>query len=276
MTLADTLRDLDVRSMNGPINLDCTLHEPGGTSLPLRQLTRGGVGSMVSCLMVTTGERYAIRSALECYRRQLYDNRELVIVTYLDRAGALRDLLDAEGVDAELHGVGRDLSLGEMRNVAVARSHGHLLIQWDDDDLSDPARITVAEAILSQTLAAALLLRRVLIWWPERELAAISTSRLWEGSIAMWRADAPIYPSLNRMEDTHALEFLTSTRAVASCDLPLLYVYVVHGRNTCEEQHFEGHVGQAACVFRGQEFADLTQMLAGRMPILDYRPGQNL
>lgn len=232
---------------------------------------------MVSCLMVTSGERFSISLALECYRRQLHKRREIVIVTYLDRVAGLRKLVDANGVgNASVHGVGRDLTLGEMRNVAVGRSRGDILIQWDDDDLYDPARISAAVALLTRSNAAATLLWRLLIWCPERELAAISVGRPWEGSMAVWRAHAPVHPSLNRMEDSHAVEFLASTRALALCSVPYLYVYVAHGRNTCDAQHFETHLAHAARVMRGKPYRKLIEGLALRMPILEYRAGLGL
>jgi hypothetical protein len=111
----------------------------------------------------------------------------------------------------------------------------------------------------------------VLIWWPERQLAAISRQRLWEGSIALWRADAPVYPSLEREEDARALTFLTSTRPAVVCDAPLLYVYVAHGDNISGGDHFERHLREAGSVLRGSDYDELMQVLAKRMPIHDYR-----
>ncbi len=277
MALIDTLTAAGVEPITGPIRADCTLFQASVGPLRVRRPLAGPAGPLVSCLMVTSGERSSIRLALECYRRQLYGRREMVIVTYLDRLEAVRAVLEALGVaDASLHGVGRGLSLGEMRNVAVARAGGDILVQWDDDDLCDPARITTAAAILTQSPAAAAMLWRVLIWWPQLETAAVSESRLWENSIAVWRENAPVYPALNRLEDTHAVEYLAATQSVAAVEMPLLYVYVAHGANTCEDEHFLGHMQRAACVLRGADYAELIGLLANRMPILDYRVGVGL
>jgi len=276
MTVAETLARVGVTPADQLAALDCTVFQPDAAR-SLRVLSRSAGPALVSCLMTTSGQRASIRFALECYRRQLYQHRELVIVTYRDRVRAVEDVVAELGIaTASVHGVGRDLALGEMRNVSVGRARGEILIQWDDDDLYDPARISVAGALLTQTTAAATLLWRVLLWWPEREMAAISVKRLWEPTVAYWRDHAPVYPSLNREEDTRSVAFVASTRPVVGCDQPLNYVYVVHGRNTCETEHFEGHFEQASCVLRGEAYAELLDMLAARMPVRDYRGREDL
>jgi len=280
MSLAELLARADVTPANAIASLDCTVFQADTPrSLRLDRPVVDGVRTpaLVSCLMITSGQRASIRSALECYRRQLYQSCELVIVTYRDRALAMEALVSELGIDnASVHPVARDLTLGEMRNVSVGRSRGDILIQWDDDDLYDPARISVAGTLLTQTAAAAVLLSRVLFWWPARRMAAISVARLWEPTVAYWRDHAPIYPSLNREEDTRSVAYVASTRPVVGCDLPLHYVYVVHGRNTCEVEHFEGHFRQASCVLKGDDYAELLDLLAARMPIRDYAAGQDL
>ena len=270
MALIDLLAGAGVTPIREPFSLDYLLYTPAKPWQPGFDPGEGGQ-PLVSCLMATSGERPSIRFALECYQRQLHPAREMVIVTYLDRVQAVQALVEEMVIaNAAVHGVSRDLTLGEMRNVTVGRSNGHILIQWDDDDLYDPARITAAIAFLTSSPVAATLLSRVLIWWPARRLAAISLGRMWEASVAVWRAQAPVYPSLNRMEDTHAIHNLTSTRPVVACDLPLLYVYVAHGGNTCEDDHFEGHLTEATCALRGDEYEELMGMLAQRMPIRAY------
>ncbi|HEX4197827.1 MAG TPA: hypothetical protein VHZ26_10325 [Caulobacteraceae bacterium] len=287
MALIDTFRRVGVSPADSRVSYDWTLHTPDARHPfhkrrlfnPKESDFEDGAPSevgepLVSCLMVTTGERFSIGCALECYRRQLYENRELVIVTYGDRLDAVQRLVEASGVaNASVHAAGRDLALGEMRNMALGRARGEILVQWDDDDLYDPLRISAAATLLSRSSASAALLRRMLIWWPDRELAAISASRSWEGSIAVWRAFAPVYPALDREEDIHAVGFLARTSPLLGFDASLLYVHVAHGGNTREASHFERHLRDATCVLRGSDYAELIALLATRMPILDYRAG---
>jgi len=226
---------------------------------------------MVSCMMVTNGDREVIRHALECYRRQTYENRELVVVTHPDGLDRVQPLAACSGApNITVHSVGRDMTLGDCRNLAVARSRGDIVLQWDDDDLYDPLRVAVAVELLTQSPAAAVMLARVLVWWPQRRLAAISERRVWEGSIAVWRDHASPYPSLARGEDTVAVDALTSTRITATYDAPLLYVYTVHERNTWDTEHFQEIFERAQVLIQGDQYAELMRLMSARTPIVEY------
>ena len=80
----------------------------------------------------------------------------------------------------------------------------------------------------------------------------------------------PIYPSLSRGEDTAAVNKLVGTHRVALIDCPLLYVYVITGRNTCNVPHFEEMLAVAECLFEGNQFDELNALLSDRMPVFDY------
>jgi hypothetical protein len=224
--------------------------------------------------MVTTGARRTVAQAIECYRRQAYGARELVIVTHPDGLKAVTELVGASGATGvSVHCIGREMLLGDCRNLAVARAKGEIVMQWDDDDLYDPARISVAVALLTQSPAIAALLARVLFWWPARRLAAISERRFWEGSLAVWREHAPFYPSLAQGEDTVAVDFLAKTRPIATYDAPLLYVYAFHGSNTWDAPHFEEIVQRSERLIEGADYEELIALLAERMPLRDYEAG---
>jgi hypothetical protein len=145
-----------------------------------------------------------------------------------------------------------------------------VLIQWDDDDLYDPLRIAISLQVLGKTGAAAAIMARWLIWWPERRLAAISGKRQWEGTMAVWRAHAPIYPGLARDEDSVAVRHLRETRKIAVWDAPLQYLYAIHGQNTWPQSHFEGLIAKSERVFEGEAYDALNRILAARMPVLEY------
>ena len=89
--------------------------------------------------MVTAARPASARLAVECFQRQSYPNREMVIID----DGPTDDLADyvAGLADERIRMVrlaSTDKTLGELRNTAVANAHGELVCQWDDDDLSDP------------------------------------------------------------------------------------------------------------------------------------------
>ena len=225
----------------------------------------------VSCLMVTRGNIELLKHSFACYQRQTYANRELVIVAEPEAVKKVHNFIASqEPANVRLYVAPPGLSLGDHRNFAVARATGNILATWDDDDLSDPRRLEVAvQALRQQTDAAAVVLSRVLLWWPQRKLAAITHRRTWEQSMVVWRNYLPIYPARPRNEDAVARD-LVRTRRWAAIDSPLLYVYVVTGRNTWDPAHFEEILSHAECRFEGDEFDELNQLLSHRLSLLDY------
>ena len=275
MSLIETLRAAAVSPIvEGVLTVGSRTFQ-AGEYYPLTGQAGGFVkptNPMVSCLMTTNGRRAITRHALESYRRQTYENRELVIVTHPEGLRAVQDLVAAaDAPRVSIHCVGREMTLGDCRNLAIARSQGDIIMQWDDDDLADPLRVRVAVMMLAQSPAIAAMLARVLMWWPQRRLAAISERRLWEGSIAVWRRHAPVYPSLPRGEDTPAVDYLALSRSVATYDWPLLYIYTVHPENTWGVEHFEMLFSRADLTIQGGDYDELMAMLAGRAPVMEYQ-----
>jgi glycosyltransferase involved in cell wall biosynthesis len=228
---------------------------------------------LVSCLMVTRGNLQLLKYSVQCYRQQTYPNRELVVVTDAGAAPSVEGFLRQSGIpNIVLVGVAPNppLTLGDRRNIAMARARGDIFVQWDDDDLFDPRRIAAAVATLQQTKAAAAFLVRWLVWWPQRRVAAISHRRLWEGSMAVWRDHAPVYPALTQSEDTAAVQSLANHHLIALMDVPCHYIYSVTGQNTWHVAHFEYFIEKAECLFQGAEFDELNELLSARLPVLEY------
>jgi glycosyltransferase involved in cell wall biosynthesis len=252
---------INYRALPAGSVLESVPAEPAATASP----------TAVSCLMVTRGNISILRYSLECYRRQSWPHRELVVVTDADKADEVETFVGASGTpDARVFGVDPGLTLGDLRNIAVARARGDVLMQWDDDDLSDPRRVELAVSVLDHSGAAAAYLMRWLIWWPARRLAAISYQRLWEGSGALRREHVRAYPAMTAREDYLHRRHLSDHHAVAGIDAPLQYVYAVTGRNTYPPGHFEEIIARSPCVFEGDDYAALLDLLAPRMPILNY------
>jgi len=89
-----------------------------------------------------------------------------------------------------------------------------------------------------------------------------------------WRNYLPIYPSKTRDEDV-VTQVLFRTHRCVAIDSPLLYLYVVTGRNTSDVSHFESHFSRAECCFEGDEFDELSRILSRRLPLLDYAAALN-
>jgi glycosyltransferase involved in cell wall biosynthesis len=236
-----------------------------------RSIQAGQAAPAVSCLMVTRGDRWTIKYALECYRRQTYENRELVIAVDAENYERVLESVRQSNIrEASVFAVDSHLTLGDCRNMSVARARGDILMQWDDDDLYDPSRIAVCVSALVEQRAAAALLSRWLVWWPRREMAAISGRRVWEGSIAVWREHARVYPNIPRAEDGYVTGCIANTADMVLIDAPLLYVYVVTENNTFNLAHYEKIIAYASYVARGDEYHALTKILSERVPMTEY------
>ena len=197
---------------------------------------------LVSCMMVT-GKRPALAAlAIDCFRRQTYPNRELIVI-------------DDSGTDALAEAVGRSSedahasirwvrlpsegqTLGALRNLALAETRGDYICQWDDDDLSAPDRLERQLGALVVTGADASVPGRLQLWWPGRYWIAESSSRIWECAL-MWRRGAiTAYPELRAGEDTPPVEDLAKNGLVAVLEAPGLYTYIHHGSNTFADSHW--------------------------------------
>jgi hypothetical protein len=242
---------------------------PGFSPVPPALVTQDN--PLVSCLMMTRGHLELMKYSLACYQRQTYANRELVVVAEPEAGEKVRTFIASQdALNVTVFVAPPGLTLGDHRNLAAARARGAILMGWDDDNLLDPRRIDTTVKVLRRTGAAAAFLSRVLIWWPQRKVAAISGRRLWEGNITVWRSYMPIYPPLPLGEDTVAVNALVSTHRVALIDCPLLYVYTITGRNTWNAPHFEKLLAVAECLFEGDQFDELNALLSDRLPVLDY------
>ena len=223
---------------------------------------------LVSCLMVTRDRPQLAARAIECFLAQSYPRRELVIIDSGER-DHLRHGVEAIGLPPlTLRRVPPDaLSLGELRNLAVRCASGQYVCAWDDDDLSDPDRLSVQMAAIDALNADACFLTREQLWWPERRVLAVSTARMWENTMVCARSRAPSYPALRRGEDTAAAFRLWRTARVVMLDEPRLYTYVFHGSNTCSQSHFAGHLTAASHTSTGASYEYRLAELAARVPI---------
>jgi glycosyltransferase involved in cell wall biosynthesis len=244
-------RLLSVQAFDGP---------DGGAAAPQEQ-------ELISCVMVTRGRLALAQRAIRCFQQQTHPNRELVILDggtddHLFRH--LRALADARIVyRRDPQG---ERPLGEMRNAAIACTSGPFVCQWDDDDLYHPRRIELQIAALRATGSNACFLQREYIWWPAQDRLAQSVRRIWEPSMLCEKAFFPAYPPLARGEDTAVTEAIVHTVQVVLLDAPELYIYVVHGANTCPSPHFEDHWKRATARFVGEAYRERLEAILSALP----------
>lgn len=102
----------------------------------------------VSCICLTFGRPRHLEEAIESFLRQNYSGEsELIVVNDFPNQQLL---YTADPRVKIINRSARFGSLGAKRNFAVCRSTGSVIVNWDDDDISLPARMRrAAEAIQS-------------------------------------------------------------------------------------------------------------------------------
>src|SRR5262245_1126976 len=93
----------------------------------------------VSCLLPTRHRWLMLQKSIACACWQTYPHKELVIAS--DGSDGYKPQIAEHGYGLGRHDIrcvfvdGNTWNLGQMRHLTVDHAQGHLLCQWDDDDL---------------------------------------------------------------------------------------------------------------------------------------------
>lgn len=104
---------------------------------------------LVTCLCLTKDRREWLPKAIECFLRQTYENRELLIVANRPE--------DCDGIvppDPRIQVSIADGVVGKKRNAGCEEARGEVIAIWDDDDYSAPGRLAHQVAKLAQSAKA--------------------------------------------------------------------------------------------------------------------------
>ncbi|KQM98796.1 glycosyltransferase family 2 protein [Sphingomonas sp. Leaf25] len=202
-------------------------------------------GARISCVMVTANRAALARRAVDCFLRQTWRNRELVVVD--DGTQDYTPLFAAIPADRLIYDrVAKtpDNTLGRLRNRSLDRATGAIVAQWDDDDWYHPERLARQAAVLTGGKGACVL-RGTLMhldapgWFDHPYVGTLEPGV--PGSIVHRADPAARYPEKRRGEDTDFLHHW-SREAIGVLDSPGLFVRAFHGSNTWERDHFERRV----------------------------------
>jgi glycosyltransferase involved in cell wall biosynthesis len=197
---------------------------------------------LASCVMPTYGRRAFIPLALECFRRQTYPNRELIVID--DGLDAVGDLFKDERSVRYLH-IGKRVSIGAKRNIGCANACGEIVVLWDDDDWYDPRRVErQVTPILRGEADITGLENRLVLQLPEKKWWTVNpqlhrsmfVENVPGGTVAFRRSiwsGGIHFPEISLAEDA---AFVQAARQRGSrllrLDVDTLFVYVRHGANT--------------------------------------------
>ena len=210
---------------------------------------------LVSCLMVTRERLALAQKAVECFCRQTYPNRELVIVNDAPHDGLeqwVNSLNDPLIRYISLADEGKPL--GELRNLSFRNARGEYFSQWDDDDMSHPDRLMVQMSSMFAMHADASFLHQQILWHPDRRRLGVSARTMLENTMLVKKDRIGKYQTVEKGEDTPLCEELVRNSEVVLCNAPNLYIYLFHGGNTWDEKHFEGIWKRRLVGYKGGEY----------------------
>ena len=81
----------------------------------------------------------------------------------------------------------------------------------------------------------------------------------------------PPYPALRRGEDTEMMDSVMLSERILSLDAPDLYVYIHHGNNTFNQQHFFSIYNFSRQRWLNNAYWKKLESLARTLPIREYR-----
>lgn len=201
---------------------------------------------LVSCICVTHHAKEFLRRAIRCFQEQTYQNKELVISFTSDNKDAIV-LLD-ELKDARIKPVlipeNPKFTLGEKRNWAIDHSSGFYFCVWDDDDWFNSNRLEFQVSSLERNPFKSTVLSSVILFDSNTNEAYRSATRwAWEQTLlcerAVFETSSLRYPALERGEDSVLIYNLKKNNLLLTTHNPALYIYVYHGQNTWQRQHWD-------------------------------------
>jgi len=201
---------------------------------------------LISCLMVTANRVDIARVAIECFERQTWINKELVIIDdgdedYSDMISSFACVDQVRYI--KLTASSPRLSLGELRNMSIEEARGEWCVQWDDDEWYHPERLAVQLDAAVQADVGASALKWTLMHVKDdsdQSLTFRGDSGIATPGTLMFRKGDVRYPHLARNEDGVFLRDVKVNHGLVVLDEAYshLFIRVFHGSNTWEKDHF--------------------------------------
>ena len=202
------------------------------------------MSELISCLCPTKNKPEVVRKAIECFRDQVYKNKELVLVTdtenpYLEDLKVLVEEFSDNG-DITLVEAPANSTLGALRNISVDSAKGEYVATWDDDDIHHIKRIALQYKRLKDSKREACYLTGTIIKDNTTGDVALSnvgysnpcTMLALKSSLPRYN-EVPITKSGAGGDDMPVYSYHMNSGRMAWLEMPHLYIYNIHGGNTC-------------------------------------------
>ena len=208
---------------------------------------------LISCICITNNRPQLLQRAIACFEAQNYPNKELVI-SYPTKdilsQMVIKDALQNEELKIIQIEREDEQSLGNARNIAIAKCTGDYICLWDDDDWYHVSRISYQFNSMQASGQGyqASVLSRILLYDSTTKNAYYAFPYTWDGTI-LCRKEILLqnqYVNTNKGEDSHVITFLSGRKLLYKIDsAPFLYIYIYHGKNTWDYKHFEHFINKS-------------------------------
>jgi glycosyltransferase involved in cell wall biosynthesis len=193
---------------------------------------------LISCICVTRDRRHFIGAAIDSFLSQDWPNKELVIVD--DGNDAIADMC-ANVPNSRYTRLRGTHKIGSKRNLGCAVASGDIMVHWDDDDWSAPARLTDQAERLMGSGKAVTGYHTVLFTDGKCAYRYQGTERYAIGSSlcylkTFWEAHHFIDENQRMWEDNRFVHEARTCREMASADARAMMVCRIHSGNTCPKR----------------------------------------
>jgi len=202
---------------------------------------------LISCICITNNRVAYLRRAIICFAYQNYPIKELVI-SYPNKdsqtASFLEEILKYNNLPLLILTRSNDESVGNARNIAISKCRGDYICIWDDDDWYHSSRLSfqLNSIFNTEPIFHGSVLTRLILFDENTQLAYMSFLHCWENTLLCKKEMIyqNQYAHLNLGEDSHIIKFLDNKKLLFHIETaPFLYVYIYHGSNTWNYEHFK-------------------------------------
>lgn len=195
-------------------------------------------GPLVTAVMVTGihKERYSLaRAAAECFKKQTYVNKELLIINV---GGESVFCGDARVRELRLEKSKTD-TIDDLRNLGIKYAAGDFIINWNDDDWHHPKRIETQMAAQKKDGAAVLLKNRIHYSFKNHCAFYDINPQGEETTILHPKTMDSEYPIVRTRDALFSSRF---KKCVGLDNDPSLLVGFCHDFNSCDSRHIMRHL----------------------------------
>tara|TARA_R110002167_G_scaffold166716_1_gene363819 strand:+ start:14 stop:655 length:642 start_codon:yes stop_codon:yes gene_type:complete len=191
---------------------------------------------LISCLCPTKNDLSMVRTAIDCFNKQTYPNKELILVT--DETNPFLEILETfVSDDIKLFKAPRGSVIGKLRNISVDNANGKYIATWDDDDISFNDRLTEQYNSIIKSGKEVCYLTNTLIKDNISNIVGLSRRGLCiDCTMFALKKTFPRYndeASYPNVEDVPVKKHYIKKGQIIWLNKPHLYLYNIHEKNTC-------------------------------------------